>query len=150
MAKISEQRRKYLRELLECPTGRLPSEGEIRRMGGHEKLIQRRLRARTELRLAAKPLPRIKGWNKTASPRKPPPPKGRWMYRLWSADDRLLYIGITDRGKTREREHARSKSWWPEVHHVTYQRVHTRAELRFLEAEAIRRERPKYNIQHNN
>lgn len=75
--------------------------------------------------------------------------KGRWMYRLWAADDSLLYIGITDRGREREREHARTKSWWPEVHHVTVEHIATRAELRFREAEAIRKERPRYNVQHN-
>lgn len=75
--------------------------------------------------------------------------KGRWLYRFWSADDRLLYVGITDRGRTREKEHARSKSWWPEVHHVTVEPVATRAELLHLEREAIRKGRPKYNIQHN-
>lgn len=75
--------------------------------------------------------------------------KGRWMYRLWSASDTLLYVGITDRGREREREHARTKGWWSEVHHVTVEPVLTRAELRYLEAQAIRGEHPKYNIQHN-
>lgn len=75
--------------------------------------------------------------------------KGRWLYRLWSADNRLLYIGITDRGHAREREHARLKPWWLEVHHATYEPVSTRAELRHWEAISIRKERPKYNIQHN-
>jgi hypothetical protein len=79
----------------------------------------------------------------------PPRLKGRWLYRLWSASDELLYVGITDRGHLREREHARSKPWWPEVHHATYEPVDTRAELRYREAEAIRNGRPKYNIQHN-
>jgi hypothetical protein len=75
--------------------------------------------------------------------------KGRWLYRLWSAADELLYIGITDRGRAREREHARTKPWWPEVHHVTVEPIQTRGELVHREAEAIHRERPKYNIQHN-
>ena len=79
----------------------------------------------------------------------PPKLKGRWLYRLWSASDELLYVGITDRGHLREREHARAKPWWPEVHHATYEPVTTRAELRFREVEAIRSGRPKYNIQHN-
>jgi hypothetical protein len=79
----------------------------------------------------------------------PPKVKGRWLYRLWSASDELLYVGITDRGHTREREHARLKPWWPEVHHATYEPVETRAELRHLEVQAIRMGRPKYNIQHN-
>jgi predicted GIY-YIG superfamily endonuclease len=80
----------------------------------------------------------------------PPKVKGRWMYRLYSASDELLYIGITDRGHTREKEHARLKPWWPEVHHATYEPVDTRAELKHRESVAIRRERPKYNIQYNN
>lgn len=75
--------------------------------------------------------------------------KGRWLYRVYAADNSLLYIGITDRGREREREHARTKSWWSEVHHVTVEPVETRAMLRHLEAQAIRRQRPKYNIQHN-
>lgn len=75
--------------------------------------------------------------------------KGRWLYRLWSSSGELLYIGITDRGTAREREHARTKSWWPQVHHVTVEPVATRAELRHLEAVAIRKESPLYNIQHN-
>lgn len=83
------------------------------------------------------------------NPNLDPPVKGRWMYRLWSASDELLYIGITDRGHVREREHARSKSWWPEVHHATYEPITTRAELTYLERVAIRKECPRHNVQHN-
>src|SRR5690606_8037782 len=75
--------------------------------------------------------------------------RGRWLYRLWSASGTLLYVGITDRGTEREKEHARTKEWWPEVHHVTVEPVLTRAELKHLEREAIRKERPRYNIHHN-
>ncbi|OII61235.1 hypothetical protein BJP40_06835 [Streptomyces sp. CC53] len=75
--------------------------------------------------------------------------KGRWLYRLWAADDTLLYVGITDRGREREREHVRTKIWWPEVHHITVEPIATRAELLHLERVAISRERPRYNTQHN-
>jgi predicted GIY-YIG superfamily endonuclease len=77
------------------------------------------------------------------------PPKGRWLYRMYSASDRLLYVGITDRGHVREREHARSKPWWAEVHHVHYERFVSRAALESAERLAIRSERPVYNVQHN-
>lgn len=75
--------------------------------------------------------------------------KGRWLYRLWSADDTLLYIGVTDRGRAREKEHARTKPWWPQVHYITVEPIATRAELMHLERVAIRKEHPLFNIQHN-
>ena len=37
------------------------------------------------------------------------------LYRLFDADDRLLYIGITLDPAQRFREHRRTQPWWPDV-----------------------------------
>lgn len=153
MARIQRTRHqqvvvRMLREILDCPSGRPPSVDQIVRSGGSRRDIDRKLTAREALIKLEK-----RGWkprSQQISPRiEKPAPKGRWLYRLWSADDQLLYVGITDRGHRREREHARTKAWWPEVHHVTYERVAARAELLYRERVAIERERPRYNVQHN-
>jgi len=70
------------------------------------------------------------------------------LYRLFSLDLRLLYVGITTQGMVRLYQHALAQPWWPEVaiarfEHFTDRRVASIAEMR-----AIQTERPVYNKAH--
>jgi hypothetical protein len=69
------------------------------------------------------------------------------LYRFFDADDNLLYIGQSIKAYERVQRHAKDKTWFPDAATVTFQRVPAVDVLR-LEAEAIRTERPRYNITH--
>lgn len=68
-----------------------------------------------------------------------------YVYRLYDAADRLLYVGMTCDPGQRLREHKRSQPWWGEVHRHTLQETATRADAFFVEAGAILTEKPAYN-----
>lgn len=70
------------------------------------------------------------------------------LYRLFDETVQLLYVGVSVRVEQRLHEHSRDKWWWPEVEHQVITRCATRREALELEAEAIRLERPKYNVVH--
>lgn len=71
------------------------------------------------------------------------------LYRLFSEHGELLYIGISIRVEQRLYEHSQSKWWWPEVEYQLITNLPTRREALELEEWAIRSERPKYNVTHN-
>lgn len=68
-----------------------------------------------------------------------------FLYRIFGADDELLYIGVAWNLGYRFATHQR-KPWWPEVRRLTFE-VHSdrNAALR-AETLAIAEENPKYNI----
>jgi predicted GIY-YIG superfamily endonuclease len=67
------------------------------------------------------------------------------LYRLYDADDELLYIGITDDPAGRMRGHAGDKDWWPEVARKTAVWYQYRAQAETAETIAIGLEQPKHN-----
>jgi predicted GIY-YIG superfamily endonuclease len=71
------------------------------------------------------------------------------LYRFWSRDGVLLYIGITSDAFTRFKAHSRSKDWFLEVHSATLDHFESRDELAEAEIAAIKREKPLYNVAHN-
>jgi predicted GIY-YIG superfamily endonuclease len=72
------------------------------------------------------------------------------LYRLYSATDVLLYIGISTNPKSRFIQHSIYKAWWPSVTRtrVVWLEV-TRQEALAIEAAAIRDEGPLHNGKHN-
>lgn len=71
------------------------------------------------------------------------------VYRYYDRNNVLLYVGITNRGVTRNSEHDMTKSWWSfvvrqEVEHYP----HRQAALE-REKHLIRKYRPPFNTQHN-
>jgi prevent-host-death family protein len=68
------------------------------------------------------------------------------VYRLFDADDALLYVGISKSFGVRWERHAYRQPWWPEVHHQTVEWRDTRKEADEAETAAIRNEKPRYNI----
>jgi predicted GIY-YIG superfamily endonuclease len=70
------------------------------------------------------------------------------LYRFYSGDGQLLYIGITQDAEYRWRCHARDAAWWHLQARITVERYRTRAEAEDAEREAIKTERPLYNVAH--
>jgi hypothetical protein len=73
------------------------------------------------------------------------------LYRYWDDKGALLYVGISLNAAARASQHAKDKTWWPEVARITIQHLGPvdRAEAESIEAAAITVENPKYNIRHN-
>lgn len=71
------------------------------------------------------------------------------LYRLYSAQGELLYVGIADNIPTRLKQHSKDKPWWPQVASTAFQQFTTRAEAEAAEKRAIQTERPVHNVVHN-
>lgn len=71
------------------------------------------------------------------------------LYRWYGFDGELLYVGITNNLLRRTSQHFDSKAWMHEAATATIEHFATRDEALAAEKDAIRRERPRYNIQHN-
>ncbi|MGW3196290.1 GIY-YIG nuclease family protein [Streptomyces sp. NPDC001118] len=75
----------------------------------------------------------------------PEPSERTALYRLYDADDRLLYVGIAKDVRKRWQAHEQTKPWW---HLVTANRVEwlpTRQQARAAELVAMESESPLYN-----
>lgn len=71
------------------------------------------------------------------------------LYRLYDADETLLYIGVTDNPDRRFKQHRNTKPWWPGVSQKTIEWHTTRRRALAEEAAAIEAEAPAYNVQYN-
>ncbi|MEV4381595.1 GIY-YIG nuclease family protein [Streptosporangium sp. NPDC049644] len=71
------------------------------------------------------------------------------LYRFFDQDGTLLYIGITESPLVRLDGHAATQPWWGEVRSATYEHFQSRAEAREAELNAIRSERPAFNVEGN-
>jgi predicted GIY-YIG superfamily endonuclease len=71
------------------------------------------------------------------------------LYRFFNPTGELLYIGITNRVPRRLDEHGDDKPWYLEVARVTVEHHTDRHAALRAEKNAIKAERPRYNIQHN-
>jgi predicted GIY-YIG superfamily endonuclease len=67
------------------------------------------------------------------------------LYRLYGADDRLLYVGISSNPKGRLGAHSRDKHWWPEVARHALEWFETRKSAERIEKIEVEEERPRYN-----
>jgi predicted GIY-YIG superfamily endonuclease len=70
------------------------------------------------------------------------------LYRLYDAQDRLLYVGVTIDTKRRFGEHRREKSWWPEVVRKAIEWFPSRTLAQEAEATAVREEKPLLDATH--
>jgi len=71
------------------------------------------------------------------------------LYRLWNAENKLLYIGISKSAMVRLSEHQQTKEWATEIHNITLEYFDSRELCLLAESKAIKSEKPKYNIAHN-
>jgi predicted GIY-YIG superfamily endonuclease len=71
------------------------------------------------------------------------------LYRFFDAADVLLYVGVSVDPILRMKAHRREKDWWSQVRSMTVEPFPTRQAALDAETEAIRTEKPLYNVQHN-
>lgn len=67
------------------------------------------------------------------------------VYRLYNANDQLLYVGIAKRFGSRWEQHANAQSWWGQVDHQTVRWCASREDALLAEKRAINEEMPVYN-----
>lgn len=71
------------------------------------------------------------------------------LYRHYSAENELLYIGVSSRIPQRNREHEKLSPWWYEIARIEIEPFPDRKSLLEAERLAIQAEQPRFNIQHN-
>lgn len=71
------------------------------------------------------------------------------LYRCRDQFGTLLYVGITENLERRWKDHAKDKPWWPKVQTRSIEWFPTRDHALAAEADAIRAEHPRYNVNHN-
>lgn len=71
------------------------------------------------------------------------------LYRHFAKDGALLYVGISLSWPKRTKSHARGSQWFDQVERVEIERFPTREAAIEAERNAIKAEKPKYNIMHN-
>jgi predicted GIY-YIG superfamily endonuclease len=71
------------------------------------------------------------------------------LYRHFDAEGSLLYVGISLSWPARTKAHAHGSRWFDMVAKVEIERFDTREAALDAEREAIKREKPKFNIIHN-
>lgn len=71
------------------------------------------------------------------------------LYRWWDADDNLLYVGKSTSVLARIGSHKRYSSFFDRAVKMTMERYPDEVSLGSAEIEAIRTERPPYNVVHN-
>ena len=77
------------------------------------------------------------------------PLRGVAVYRFFDVEGDLLYVGVAQSITQRWADHAASKPWFGDVHHMTVVWYSDLATAEAIEREAIPDERPRYNITHN-
>lgn len=68
------------------------------------------------------------------------------LYRMFDADGRLLYVGITIDIVSRFRDHRSIKPWWPDIQTIQLEHFPDRPAARAAELKAITTEFPCYNV----
>jgi uncharacterized protein len=71
------------------------------------------------------------------------------VYRHYDRYGNLLYVGVTNRGERRMKEHAKDKVWWSVVSHTRYEHYDNRQAALDREAHLIRAYSPPFNKVHN-
>ena len=71
------------------------------------------------------------------------------VYRYYDKSGLLLYVGITARGTSRQREHNGDKAWWPFVATQEVEHFESRGQAMAREKRLIHQYRPPFNTQHN-
>lgn len=67
------------------------------------------------------------------------------LYIAWGANETPLYIGTTNNPKTRWRQHAKDKAWWPDVEYLDYRWFPNGTEAEKAEQLLISQHCPIYN-----
>lgn len=68
------------------------------------------------------------------------------LYRMFSHEGELLYVGLTIQPPQRFRAHRSTKEWWDAVANIKLETFDTHEALEKAERSAISAERPRYNV----
>jgi predicted GIY-YIG superfamily endonuclease len=71
------------------------------------------------------------------------------LYRFYDDSGNLLYVGITNNLESRFSQHQKDKPWYHQVSEIKTETYPTRDAALWVERNAIRLEKPIYNITHN-
>lgn len=71
------------------------------------------------------------------------------LYRMFDANGKLLYVGMTQRGLARFDSHKQDKYWWREVATITIEHYDDHKTLAAAETTAIKNEQPAHNTVHS-
>lgn len=71
------------------------------------------------------------------------------VYKYFDKAGILIYVGITECGIVRNRQHNESKEWWKFVHRQQIEHFPSREQAHEREVQLIERFRPPFNKQHN-
>lgn len=71
------------------------------------------------------------------------------LYRHFGIDGTLLYVGISLSWPARTKAHMQGSRWFDQVAKVEIEQFPTREDALEAEREAIKREKPKFNVIHN-
>ena len=74
---------------------------------------------------------------------------GHVVYRHYTVEGILLYVGYSSSVTRRQRNHEREAPWWPESARMEVVRYDSREEALTAELAAIRSEHPLWNVQGN-
>lgn len=72
-----------------------------------------------------------------------------YLYRLWTKDDELLYIGISKNAIARLYQHLEGKPWADQIHKQTVEKYVDRDAAAYAEKLAIQTEAPLHNVVYN-
>lgn len=72
-----------------------------------------------------------------------------YLYRHFAADGALLYVGISLSWPARTKAHVQGSTWFDQVARVEIEQFPTRDEALAAERDAIKSERPRFNVVHN-
>lgn len=70
------------------------------------------------------------------------------LYRWFDKEGNLLYIGISTNAYGRAKQHKTTAKWWPNAANMTVVSYPSREDVEAAEKDAIRTEKPKFNIRH--
>jgi predicted GIY-YIG superfamily endonuclease len=68
------------------------------------------------------------------------------LYRIFNAENELLYVGATTNPGARYNEHSKMQPWWDQAAMIKLEHLSSHEELAIAEVEAIKSEKPKYNV----
>jgi hypothetical protein len=72
------------------------------------------------------------------------------VYRLWTCEGTLLYVGNTGRIEDRILcEHSVDKDWFREAERASFEHYDSKEMAEAMERDAIRMEAPLFNVAHN-